>query len=180
MEARNFNVAALRRMTHSPIRNYALPGLTSSLVAGAGHGCIRLFECSRDHQEEITPHSHRFDFQCWVLSGEVRNRIWSQSWQDGADHFMVSTLTYGGACGSYEVAHKGVERFGYSDAIHKAGDCYSMTAREIHSIHFSRGACVLFFEGPNQHDTSVILEPWVNGEVVPTFEVRPWMFKKEG
>lgn len=177
LEARNFDVAALRRLAHSPIRNYAIPGLTSSLIGGAGHGCIRLFECSRDHQEEITPHSHRFDFQCWVLAGEVRNRIWNQAWSHG-DHFLRSKLSYGGECGSYKKTEVGVERYEHVDTIYTAGDCYAMTARQIHSIHFSRGACVLFFEGPMRHDDSVILEPWVDGEVVPTFEVKPWMFKR--
>lgn len=53
-----------------------------------------------------------------------------------------------------------------------------MLASEVHSIHFSRGAQVLFFEGPTVADTSIILEPNVDGETIPTFRVEPWMFKR--
>jgi hypothetical protein len=53
-----------------------------------------------------------------------------------------------------------------------------MTADQVHSIFFSRGAIVLFFEGSKESDTSIILEPFVNNEIVPTFKVEPWMFKK--
>ena len=34
------------------------------------------------------------------------------------------------------------------------------------------------FEGEERTDTSVILEPSTNGEVIPTFKVEDWMFKK--
>ena len=92
---------------------------------------------------------------------------------------MRSVLTYGGACGEYTVSRAGVERFIYQDTTYSAGECYSMTAQEIHSIHFSRGARVLFFEGPSKRNDSVILEPFVDGEIVETFEVKPWMFKRD-
>jgi hypothetical protein len=53
-----------------------------------------------------------------------------------------------------------------------------MTADEIHSIFFGRDTSVLFFEGPNVSDTSIILEPVVDGETIPTFKVEPWAFKR--
>jgi len=53
-----------------------------------------------------------------------------------------------------------------------------MKSTQIHSINFAKGTEVLFFEGPTIMDTSVILEPYVDGETVPTFKTEPWMFKK--
>lgn len=56
------------------------------------------------------------------------------------------------------------------------GDFYSMKASEIHSITFSRDALVLFFEGPEKATETLILEPFVDGQTVPTFQVQPWMY----
>lgn len=179
MEAKNFDVKALLAMAHSPVRNYAIPGLSSSLIGSPSPcGTVRLFECSRDHQEPITPHSHRFDFQCWVLQGSVRNRIWRRNPIDG-DWFRESTLRYGGGMGKYELEEGQANRWAYVDHVHAAGECYSMLADEVHSIYFERNTKVLFFEGPTKNDSSLILEPWVGGEVIPTFKVESWMFKKE-
>lgn len=162
----------LLAMAHSPIRNYALPGLTSKLLSR-----VRLFECDRDHQEEITPHSHRFDFVALVLAGEVRNRLWSPS---GGDLFHAQTLHYEGACGKYRRESGEIERWRYHDDLYGEGDSYEMGHAEVHSIHFSRGARVLFFEGPTVCDSSIILEPHVDGETIPTFRVEPWMFRRVG
>jgi hypothetical protein len=182
MNAENFSIEALLRMKHSSVKNYAIPGLTSSLIGNPSPaGTVRLFECARDHQESITPHSHRFNFQCWVLRGSVRNRIWTESHYPDphADMFHSSYLEYNGEFGKYEKKDGLVGRWRYEDALYKAGECYSMKHDEVHSIFFSRGAVVLFFEGPTESNTSIILEPYVNNETVPTFKVEQWMFKKE-
>ena len=169
----------LRKMLHSPIRNYAVPGLTSWLIGEPSlKGTMRLFECSRDHVEPITPHSHRFDFQCWVLKGSVRNRIWRGSAFDG-DQFVQTSLIYGGAPGEYKKARLGVSHFTKHDTVYGQDEWYSMEAREIHSIYFAKGTEVLFFEGPTVSDQSLILEPFVDGDDIPTFEVKPWMFKRD-
>lgn len=181
MKAENFDIKALRRMMHSPVRNYAIPGLTSWLIGQpSAAGTMRAFTCEREHQEPITPHSHRFDFQCWVLEGSVRNRTWRRSYDNdpGADLFAVTTLRYGGDFGRFERVPSGVGKWRYSDAVHEAGSCYSMRAEEVHSIYFSRGATVLFFEGPSTSETSIIIEPVCNGKTVPTFKVEPWMFER--
>ncbi len=169
------------KMKHSPVRNYAIPGLTSWLIgAPSKHGCVRLFECSREHHEPITPHSHRFDFECLVLAGSVRNIIWTEvATPRCGDLFMESRLVYRGGIGHYETERGTSQLYLGSPYLYKAGDRYSMKADEIHSIYFSRGAKVLFFEGPTIADSSLILEPYVDGEVVPTFKVEPWMFKRE-
>jgi hypothetical protein len=182
MNAENFSIEALLRMKHSPVKNYVIPGLTSSLIGNpSSAGTIRLFECSRDHQESITPHSHRFSFQCWVLRGSVRNRIWTElEYPDtDGDQFCASSLEYSGEFGKYEKKDEHLGRWRYEDALYRAGECYSMRSDEVHSIFFSRGAIILFFEGPTESNKSVILEPYVDGAVVPTFKVEPWMFKKD-
>lgn len=183
MQAENFDVKALLAMAHSPVRNYAIPGLTSWLIGGPSkQGTVRLFHSAREHQEAITPHSHRFDFLCWVLEGEVRNRIWTESFyhnDQAADTFQRTELLYRGDMGQYERGESKVARYSFYDYTYAAGQCYAMEAHQIHSIYFARRTRVLFFEGPTVKDKSVILEPYCDGEVIPTFKVEPWMFKRE-
>lgn len=182
MDAANFNLPMLLEMRHSPIRNYVVPGVTSWLIGSpSAAGTVRLFESTRDHQEEVTPHSHRFDFQCWVLRGTVRNRVWlpAPEGEKGADLFQSSRLTYWGATGGYAKVPETSRGWRYDDDQYTPGQCYAMKSDAVHSIHFSRGALVLFFEGPQVSDSSIVLEPVVDGEVIPTFRVEPWMFRKE-
>lgn len=177
------NIELLKLMAHSRLDNYVVPGLTSYLIGNGAsiRGNVRMFECSRTHHEPIIPHSHRFDFQCLVLKGEVANVKWIESdTEEDADAFIVSHLTYTGEHGQYEKKVKPKPRwFRREITNYKAGDWYSMTADEIHSIYFNRDTQVLFFEGPQIRCGSIILEPYVNGEHIPTFKVEPWMFKKE-
>lgn len=169
----------LQRMARSRIGNYVLPGLTSWII-GAPHagGCVRMFTNEREQQDAITPHSHRFDFQCLVLRGRVTNRIWTRVYGDRGDAFATSRLVYD-SLGKYEKRFEAIRRYEYSDRVYVEGMWYSMTYQEIHSIFFGARTEVLFFEGPSVNNESTILEPYVDDEVVPTFEVRPWMFKKD-
>ena len=170
------NLDMLLSMRSSGVRNYAIPGLTSSLIK-----TVRLFECSRSHEEPIVPHSHRFDFQCLVLEGTVRNRIWRRSVNGEGDVYAATELLYSGeGPGCYTGRGEcSTSRYTRVDFIHGPGDWYSMKHHEVHSIFFERGTKVLFFEGPTVADRSLILEPYVDDQVIPTFEVKPWMFKKE-
>ena len=170
----------LQKMKHSPIGNYGgIPGLTSWLIGTPGpQGLVRLMECSRKHEEPIIPHSHRFDFHCQVLAGEVGNVIWERDIYGTSDEFQQTTMRYAGRPGAYDAVASEVGRWIATRKTYTVNDEYSMTADQVHSIFFSRGAAVLFFEGPTVTDTSIILEPFVNGEVVPTFKVEPWMFKR--
>lgn len=169
----------LRRMAHSPVKNYGgIPGLTSSLIGSPGpNGLVRLMESSRDHQEPITPHSHRFDFHCQVITGEVRNLIWTTD-ENYGDPFQVSVLQYEGQIGKYKRIVGEVKKWRLIPQIYRAGEEYGMAAEEVHSIFFSKGSVMLFFEGPTERDSSIILEPFVDGEAIPTFKVEPWMFKR--
>lgn len=181
MNAENFDLDALLKMAHSPVSNYVLPGLTSSLIGlPSPAGTMRLFQNSRDHQETLTPHSHRFDFMCWVLRGSVRNRLWTKSYASDrdADEYRTTTLRYQGEIGKYASELGDVHRWRHEDKQFTEGQCYSMRAHEVHSIFFSRRAIVLFFEGPSVSESSIVIEPVVNGETIPTLEVRPWMFRR--
>lgn len=164
-------------MRHSPLHNYIVPGLTSWLIMDNGEqGKIRLFECIRDQQEFITPHSHRFDFSACVVSGSVENTLWVPS--EIGDKYMVTDTTYLGKPGQYDYKKLGVMRFATDPIAHEEGEWYSMKFSDIHSIKFSRGAMVLFFEGRNVVNKTQVLEPYVNDEHVPTMKTEPWMFKR--
>lgn len=183
LKALNFDIDSLLAMAHSPVSNYVIPGLTSYLIGERSErGTVRLFHCSREHQEAITPHSHRFDFQCVVLRGSVRNRLWHRAaaYHQSADLFQASSLVYQGAMGNYTKEPGEIAMWTYADHYYNAGECYSMRADEVHSIYFSRDALVLFFEGPAASDRSIVLEPHVDGEAIPTMETRPWMFQRKG
>ena len=173
------NLDQIKAMAHSPLHNYAIPGLTSWII-GANpdpqRGCVRLFECSRQHFELIIPHSHRFDFRCLVLRGGVNNVVWTAD--EEGDEFAVSTLRYGGEPGHYSTTVEEVVRFSSRVDRYTKGQWYGMKHDEIHSIFFGRGSAVLFFEGPQVTNQSQILEPYVDGQRVPTFQVESWMFRK--
>lgn len=174
----------LGKMSRNTLNNYIVPGLSSSLIGGEAFGTVRLFESARQHQESIVPHSHRFDFMCLVVAGSVLNEIWTEDAQYGEpalgqepDLFQVSNLIYQGEPGKYEREPACITRYSKQATKHEAGEWYGMKAHEVHSIYFSRGAKVLFFEGPAITERTIILEPYVHDEVVPTFEVKPWMFQ---
>lgn len=169
----------LNCMKHSPIANYAgIPGLTSWLI-GEPHperGLVRLFECSRQHYEAITPHSHRFDFHCEVLSGVVMNVVWTPD--ASGDLYQETKAIYAGQPGKYRREPGGIRTWKQAQKEYRTGDSYAMTSAAVHSIYFSRGARVLFFEGPAKSDYSIILEPVVDGDVITTFATPSWAFKK--
>ena len=167
-------------MKHSPLENYAgVPGLTSWLIGSPGpRGTVRLLECSRNHQEPVTPHSHRFDFVCQVLAGRVRNLIWEDEPVPRGDMYLATNLVYQGEPGKYERGESWRSAFSVKEDVYSAGASYSMKANQIHSIFFGRGTKVLFFEGPQVSEQSIILEPMVDGVAIPTFDIKDWMFKQ--
>lgn len=177
----NVSLDHILSMAHSHVRNYVIPGLTSSLIGTPGpQGTLRLFQCSREHQEVITPHSHRFDLACLVLEGWVKNRLWTKTSAVGdGDEYQTIHLEYCGEIGQYQKHHGEVTRWEFNDYSFDKGEWYFMQADEVHSIHFSRGCAVLLFEGPQISSTSICIEPFVDGEVVETMDVKPWMFKRD-
>lgn len=98
------------------------------------------------------------------------------------DNYQYSFLNHHGAFGGQtrDTKDSNIGKWSYEESIYTPGETYSMHKDEVHSIYFSRGAEVLFFEGPTQCDHSAILEPVSNGKVIPTFKIEPWMFWKGG
>ena len=156
------------------ILNYVVAGLDSYLL---GNGKVRLFECSRNHQDQLTPHSHRFDFACIVLAGSVTNRVWTRCTHQDGDIFMTSTLSYNGEVGNHTVSEGTTGYWKYTDTVYTVGESYGMSSSEVHSIQFSKDAKVLFFEGETQRNTSIIIEPFVHGKTVSTYHKAPYMFE---
>jgi hypothetical protein len=173
-------IRQLISMSHSPVRNYATPGLTSELIGGGEHGKVRIFHSDRDTRHFITPHSHRFNFTCLVLRGSVRNILYVRSDPQGppSNLYSPALLTpVGEGMGKYQLTRTlDAQSYDEVSTVYGAGDTYGMRYHEIHSIYFSKDAEVLFFEGPNVTTETTILEPWSNGDVVPTFESPDWMF----
>jgi len=172
----NFPVNAIDHvlgMADQHLDNYIVPGLTSSLLE---NGKVRLFSMSRAQHQAITPHSHRFDFQCLVLRGEVHNIRWTRSDHDEADAYVATKLSYGFEPGRYTRGGWGIGRYTCESERFGAGDWYGQAYDEIHSVVFSDDALVLFFEGQMITQETTILEPLVDGKHLQTFRVEPWMF----
>tara|TARA_R110000851_G_C12822952_1_gene539806 strand:+ start:64 stop:603 length:540 start_codon:yes stop_codon:yes gene_type:complete len=175
MNGLKFLANMLQDMKQDKVSNYVIAGLDSYLVS---NGNVRMFENSRNHQDQITPHSHRFNFACLVLEGSVINREWFETSEEEGDFFESTILHYNGKIGSHTKSKEGRSFYAYLDTKHKEGDCYAMSAQQIHSIQFSKGAKVLFLEGPQITDTSIIIEPVIDGVVIPTYENKPYMFNQ--
>lgn len=178
-----------RIMKHDRLRNYIIPGLESYLIGGGEFGKVRFFQMTRNAVDWITPHSHRFDFLSVVLRGKVHNTLFKKAdpahsmYREEADEWCVSTI--GQVCGpdgilSYQHKRETVATlFRQHTRQYEPGEFYGMNYKEIHSVRFSEDAEVMIFEGPQRIDHSVMLEPWVNGQVVPTFKTEDWMFLKD-
>lgn len=160
---------------HSPVKNYVIPGLTNYLV-GTNHK-QRLFYCSRNHQEVITPHNHRYSLQCKVLKGSVVNRSWFESGDEG-DEYAIFESEYNNEIGNYSTQEKGKSYFKFRDLLHQEGDSYFIHENSIHSIWFSKDTAVLVEEGKTIRNTNVYIEPVVDGVIIPTIEIKSWMFTK--
>lgn len=174
----NDMIDILQQMKSDTLHNYVIAGLDSSLLE---NGKVRLFECSRNHYDFITPHSHRFDIVCLVLQGTVWNTLWTKV-PDTSKHedlFQLSQVNYKGKPGEYTTKPISRDRYSSNCTRYVEGDTYSMKAEEIHSISFSKNAKVLFFEGPEVCNHSHIIEPVVNDKVILTFETKNYMFQSK-
>ena len=171
------NLSILKEMRHSPIRNYVVPGVTSWLI-GHPHknGCTRMFTCDRDHFEPVIPHSHRFNMLSVVLKGEVMNLTWNI--ESSEDLYAKVTQKYWGNPGEYSFEGSDTNRWVPKSAHYAAWESYYIPHKQIHSIFFSKNSEVLVFEDPELSETSSILLPVVDDEIVNTFKIESWMFKK--
>jgi hypothetical protein len=187
----DYLIEQLHEMRHNDTKNYIAPGLTSSLIGGhpsGERGLVRMFIAERDTREQwVTPHNHRFDFVCLVLQGKVtqfmyyrdEQQIWPGMKAGPRQPYAVTKL-FGTHDAGYglEDPMTGPVFYRIVETLYGEGDTYRMKHDEFHSIRFSEDAMVLFFEGPKLDNPVFILEPWVDGERVPTFKTEPWMFKR--
>lgn len=162
-------------MAEGGVNNYISPGLISQLVT---NGKVRMFRNTRLQMQYVTPHSHRFAFAAQVLRGTVINTLFTPTnWYDGPE-YQKSRQEYSGEFGQYKITPLEVSRYTTVVSTYQSGDWYYMSADSIHSIQFSDDAVVLFFEGPTVTDSTIILQPVVDGEVCNIFTTPSWMFKR--
>lgn len=161
------------------LRNYVVPGLTSTLLASTeGGGKLRLFEMDREQEHYVVPHDHRYDFTAFVLAGMAE--------QIAYDVHHVSTPGEA-RWAAFQYLHRDGRLAGrswgyFAGTIRRAtylrGDSYRMGAKEWHSIRFGAGSRVLMVEGAGSGGYSSVLLPMVNGRLCDTFLVRDWMMEE--
>lgn len=157
------------------LENYILPGMISTeLARPAIGGLIRLFHMTREQEYEITPHDHRFGFKCAVLDGCVTNRVYKVD-TCHKDHATHVTVPYDPSTHSLNEALAKHARANFHEATYNSGDWYQMEHEQFHAIRFSRGARVLFIEGPEEKSEGSCLLPYINGRICNTFLWRDWM-----
>lgn len=176
MKNRQLLIDQLDQMKGRGVNNYIIHGLKSHLI---DRGTVRVFSATRHPGPfgGITPHSHRYDFACLVLRGHVINTTWEQTDDEDADMYRVSLLKYDAAPGQYgQQSEQYTGRMKPEAVRHVAGEAYGQDADTIHSIKFSKDAVVLFLEGPQKRESSLIIQPVVDGELIETLRTEPWMF----
>lgn len=158
---------------HSPLLDYVIPGLTSSLLDITP----RVFEYDGGRHSPfdlegpgyITPHSHRYSFCAIVLEGEVRNTLFEES--DEGALYDVRSLLYRGTPGSYHLVDDHVRsKFSLQSRTYSEGGVYFMGTSQVHTIEFAPGTKVLMLEGPTVRLESKVLLPVVDGKVINTME----------
>lgn len=175
----------LLKLKHSPIKNYVVPGLTSWLITQPGpNGCMRLFTASRSQTHFVTPHNHRYDFTAFVIQGYVVNTIYrlikeedENDEMSDAERFAVCDL-HKDFTGVFAVEQKESAMFVPEESEYHQGSSYSMRYEQFHTIEFSKDAIVLVIESEQKSGISEILQPVVDGVMIPTFKVEPWMYQK--
>lgn len=164
-------------MLDSSVGNYILPGLSSYLLT---NGVVRLFHATRNNEGFVTPHSHKFNFTCYVLQGKVTNTIYTPCnvILPSTSSFIEKEQTGTYKDSNYSLVTKDIVEYFTKDDIYEEGSWYSMTYNQIHSIKFEKNSLVLFFEGPNVTNKVTILEPYdrLTKTEMNTFRKDSWMF----
>lgn len=162
------------------LHNYIIPGLDSYLLGVSDNLTVRLFHMTRDQEAFVAPHSHRYGFSCFVIDGLVENTIYTPCPESSANaqEYLEVEQRYVGAPGKYiNVSNERAFYCKRTDKYEKK-HWYSMDSSQVHSIVFSKGARVLFLEGPSSIDHSTTLQPHSNGVSCDLVRIEPWMFIK--
>lgn len=145
------------------IVNHAEHGLDSTLLS---QGLFRVFTANYETQVRL-PHSHKYDFACLVLKGSVLNRVYkpienNKFKENNELHAEYCVAIQTGALGDYKFDKQYRQAFEIAEKLHGEGDWYQMTHEDIHAIRFSKGAVVLFIEGPAVTDQVEVLFPYAS------------------
>lgn len=145
------------------IVNHVEHGLDSTLLS---EGMFRVFTANYETQVRL-PHSHKYDFACLVLKGSVLNRTYtpienSKYKENNELHAEYCVTIQTGQLGDYKFNRQQRQAFQISEKLHSEGEWYQMTSEDIHTIRFSKGAVVLFIEGPAKTDQVEVLFPYAS------------------
>ena len=145
------------------IVNHVEHGLDSTLLS---KGLFRIFEANYETQVRL-PHSHKYNFACLVLKGSVLNRVYkpieNNKYKENNElHAEYCVAIQTGTLGDYKFNKQHRQAFEITEKLHGEGDWYQMTHEEIHTIRFSKGALVLFIEGPAVTDQVEVLFPYAS------------------
>lgn len=173
-------------MVEKTVSNYVLAGLTSTMPSGlavADNIKTRMFRMDRHQTNLIAPHSHRYCLFSKVIEGTVTNTLWKKTCQidPEADAFWMSTLSpIDGGLGEYkkEISSR-IKYYKPLSSHYGPGDSYYMHYNDIHSISFSKGAVVQILEYPEDSESSYVLEPAIDGKLIPLARTEDWMFSHD-
>jgi len=167
------------------VKNYVLAGMTSFMAGGqlVIEAKTRTFSMERHQSNMVVPHSHRYCLLSKVIAGTVVNTLWKKTCREDpeADSFYETILSpTDGGMGEYEKTFRA--RVCYYKPLQRSygpGESYFMDCEDIHSIAFSKGTVVEIMEYPEESDTSLILEPAIDGKVIPLSRTEDWMFSDD-
>lgn len=164
----------------STLENYVIPGLRSVayLKTDDNGAMLRSFEMTAHQEYYITPHNHRYNFECFVLDGEVENTIFNpiEATRATADHVIVP---YDEAKHDIDLEKTEFVRAISSSRKHPEGDWYSMRHDQFHTITFAKGTRVLFLQGASVVKVSHCMLPYNAGRICNTFIWRDWMMTEK-
>lgn len=161
------------------LENYVLAGLRSTLLGEtAAGGKLQLFEMLRVQEADIVPHDHRYDFQCFVLDGEVEHLCYELERVYHPPQAAWAVCEYDPDIHSVnDETPRAYTRGTVVKKTHGAGSWYGLKHDQFHAVRFSAGARVLFIEGPEVQPFSHVLLPYQDGRVCNTFVWRTWMMR---
>jgi hypothetical protein len=162
--------------TGKVINNYIIPGLRSTLLVDrtTSGGRVRRFDMLREQEYFIVPHDHRYNFDCFVLDGGVTHYTYDleKAQKENATHVIVP---YDHADHAIDTEQPTWVKAYMCTESFRAGDRYSLSHADFHSVRFSSGASVLFIEGAQQKPGSSCLLPYSDGRICNTFLWDDWM-----
>lgn len=174
----------INSLSISTIENYVVPGLYSFLLTEKNEdvGCIRAFMQTLHQEYFVTPHSHRYNHEIIMIKGECQQILYEETSirsDDYSQFYRKSTIEYLNSPGKYRHSLGGhLGQYVRRNKRLEEGQRFRLNSDEIHSIFFNKGAIALIKEGPDIDCMSYILQPIAKDELINTFQVNEWAFRK--